>query len=277
MSEPSIPFPARAAALVLALGALLLAAGCGGGAPTTVETDEPAYVEAKRLEREGRTQEALADYLKVIAKRADLAPESHLEVGLIDMDTIHDPIAAIYHFKKYLELEPNSPQAGLVRGRIDAAERNFARTLPGNLTDGQVGTVTSLAEVEALRDENSRLKAELAALRGEHAAPPPPVYAAPAASAPEQPMIDAPAPVEVVAAPAADAETSAAPAPAREQPAPAAPGRHYRVQAHDTLYGIAKKCYGSATNARVQSILQANRGVLPTASALRPGMELRIP
>jgi nucleoid-associated protein YgaU len=49
------------------------------------------------------------------------------------------------------------------------------------------------------------------------------------------------------------------------------------VHAHDTLYGIAKKVYGVRSREKVEAILQANRRVLPSASALRPGMELRIP
>jgi nucleoid-associated protein YgaU len=54
-------------------------------------------------------------------------------------------------------------------------------------------------------------------------------------------------------------------------------GRRYVVQKGDTLFAIAKRHYGTASNARVQGILNANRTVLPTASALQPGMTLVIP
>ena len=60
-------------------------------------------------------------------------------------------------------------------------------------------------------------------------------------------------------------------------PSVPASGRRYLVQKGDSLYSIAKRFYGSANNARVQSILQANRSVLPNSAALRPGLTLVIP
>ena len=68
-----------------------------------------------------------------------------------------------------------------------------------------------------------------------------------------------------------------APEPAPVAPTPTASGRRYVVQKGDSLFAIAKKHYGSATNARVQGILNANRSVLPSAAALQPGMTLVIP
>jgi tetratricopeptide (TPR) repeat protein len=83
------------------------------------------------MERQGRWDEALAAYLKVIDRRGDAAPESNLDAGLIYLNHIKDPIYAIYYFRRYLELEPNSKQAVYVKGLIDAAKREFARALPG--------------------------------------------------------------------------------------------------------------------------------------------------
>jgi len=76
-----------------------------------METNEPYYRQGDQLKRQGRYQEALAAYLKVIEKRNEDAPESQLEAGLIYQQYLKDPIYAIYHFRKYLELEPNSRQA----------------------------------------------------------------------------------------------------------------------------------------------------------------------
>ena len=75
-----------------------------------------------------------------------------------------------------------------------------------------------------------------------------------------------------------------APAPvaaaARPRPAPAPPARTdhprtYIVQPHDNLYAIARKVYGRGTQAKVQAILEANH--LSSGSALKPGMELKMP
>ncbi|MBI2497782.1 MAG: tetratricopeptide repeat protein, partial [Opitutae bacterium] len=111
---------------LLLLGGLGLAlAGCSDSRRDTAaaEGDEPEYREGQSLLKNGRKQEALNSFLKVIDRRGDEAPESHLEVGLLYLQHINDPLSAIYHFRKYLALRPNSPQAPLVKQRIDAAMR----------------------------------------------------------------------------------------------------------------------------------------------------------
>jgi tetratricopeptide (TPR) repeat protein len=113
-------FPFIAAGLVLVFAGA--GAGCGPGETSVLiaEVDDASYREGQQLVKQGRPQEALANYLKVIARRAESAPESHLEAGLIYRQHIKDPIAAIYHFRKYLEQQPNSRQAPLVRQQIEA-------------------------------------------------------------------------------------------------------------------------------------------------------------
>jgi phage tail protein X len=277
---------------LLSLAALLAVAGCSRDNPSlSIETDEPLYREGLQLTREGHTQEALAAYLKLIAKRGDQAPESHLDAGLIYLEDIRDQITAIYHFRQYLALEPNSPNATRVRGLIDRATREFARTLPGQPMDSQLGGGQLLDEVDRLQRENDALKAELDAAHAGGSSSP---AAAPVAEpgddtghivlAPVATEADSTPTLTPVPAPEAPqaAETQVTeggePAPAiAATPAAASAGRSYRVQPHDTLFGIAKKEYGSATNAKVQAILQANRRLLPSATALRPGMELKIP
>jgi hypothetical protein len=148
-----------------ALISLLAATGCGGdNFALSAETDEPFYREGQQLERQGRAREALVDYLKVIAKRGDSAPESHLEAGLIYLEQVGDPIAAIYHFRKYLDLEPHSRQASEVAGLIDTAKLNFARTLPAKPLENPDIRLVEGDELDRLRRENDELKAEIAAL-----------------------------------------------------------------------------------------------------------------
>jgi hypothetical protein len=103
----------------------------------------------------------LSAFLKVIEKRGDDAAESHLETGLLYAQHINDPLSAIYHFKKYLALRPNSPQAALVRQRIDAATREFARTLPAQPLENQLQRVDLVAALDKLKQENEALKQEL--------------------------------------------------------------------------------------------------------------------
>lgn len=141
--------------------------------PQGAEIDDPNYRLGQRLVKQGRSQEALAAYLRVIAARGEAAPESHLEVGIIYLQQIKDPIAAIYHFRKYLERNPNSPQAPQVRGLVEGAKREFARTLPANPLENQSERLDMVEQISRLQRENDQLKAELLSA-ARHAATQPP-------------------------------------------------------------------------------------------------------
>jgi len=289
----------------LALLAFALAgAGCGPGESLTLgaEADDSAYREGKQLEKQGRPQEALANFLRVIAHRGESAPESHLSAGLIYKQHIKDPITAIYHFRKYLEQQPNSRQAPLVRQQIEAAKRDFGRMLPNQPLDS-VGEVRLLGSdqqdrLERVERENEQLRNENAVLRSGGLAGatsglggfnraamqdgidarllPPPTPAEESASAitlaPIQPRDAEPA-----------GNITAQPLPPGTRAKPTAPatagGRRHTVAPKDSLYGIAKKYYGTATNAKVQALIDANRDVLPAGAGtpLKEGMALKIP
>jgi len=272
--------PPRSPLLLIFL-ALLLLAGCERpqGAGLTAEIDDPDYTRGKSLLRQNRNQEAMAAFLKVIDKRGGDAPESHLEVGRLYHEQIKDPIQAIYHYRKYRELKPNAPQAELVRQLIHAATRDFARTLPAQPLENQVLRNDLLEVVERLQRENNQLRAELAAAGASRAAADP----GPSASIPS--LVQAPASSPVSRAPAESGAPVLTPAPMNPPPArPASPaaaaptGRRHVVAQGDSLYSIARRYYGTATNARIGEIVAANRDLLPNERApLRIGMELRIP
>lgn len=281
-----------------ALAAMLFAAGCGryDSSPFTAEIDEPNYRRGKELLRQGRNPEALAEFLKVIDKRGDDAPESHLEAGILYQQHIKDPITAIYHYKKFRALKRNSPQSDLVRQRIDAATREFARTLPAQPLENQMERLDLLDKIDQLQRENVQLKDQLIGVRTQ-------AINSPRSSSMQPPVAEvedsqAPLAIDTTQSPIAAAPDDALPSisvvtqtpvapppvplptsrPPQNTPPPAQTGgRRYVVQKGDSLYAIAKSQYGSATNARVQGILNANRSVLPSASALQPGMTLVIP
>lgn len=298
-------------ALLLALG------GCerGENLPFSSEVDDPTYRQGQQLERQGRSQEALALYLKVIAKRGESAPESHLESGLIYLQQIKDPLAAIYHFRKYLELQPNSRQAPYVKGLVDTAKREFARTLPAQPLESQAERLEMLDRIERLQRENDQLKAELAALRGGTSLPTVTTRAAlDAPPAPVQPATDAGStgygpvrfsmPADNANASAADNTADAAPAasddspvslareerpaltpaastpatptrPERARPTPPSGVRLHTVMKGDTLFSLAQKYYGDRS--RWRDIYNANRDQMPSQNSLRIGMQVKIP
>jgi len=286
-------------AVSLTSAALLFAAGCerADNQMLASEADEPNYRQGQQLVKQGRSQEALSAYLKVIAKRGESAPESHLEAGLLYLDEVKDPLAAIYHFRKYLELQPNSRQAVHVKGRIDVAKREFARTLPAQPLENQAERLDMFDQVDRLQRENDQMRAELAALRGGVSSPP--TRTRSTINEPAQksyPRVETREPEREIAAAeetfespislasetaptAAPAQTSVSPQPPiRALPtkptAPSAVRRHVVVKG-DTLMSLAQKYYGNRS--RFRDIYAANRDLLPSEDSLRLGMEIRIP
>ena len=231
----------------------------------------------------------------LIARRGEASPESHLEAGLIYKQHIKDPIAAIYHFRKYLEQQPNSRQAPLVRQQIEAAKRDFGRTLPNQPLDSREVRLDGFDQRERLERENEQLRNELATLRGLSGSAPTTLGSLPRGATAESVDARLPAPAAADEAsaitlapianrepePSTDFQTPANAAGSRGKAlAPsAAGGRRHTVAAKDSLYAIAKKYYGAATNARVQSLIEANRDVLPAGAStpLKEGMTLKIP
>ena len=279
----------RLPALLAALLGFALA-GCGDRdrAQLPAETDDPFYVQGKQLQKQSRHTEALNAFLKVIDRRGENpSPESHLEVGLISLHHTKDPLAAIYHLRRYLKVHPNTKQAPYVLGQIEAARREFAASLPGRPLDDQSVRLGHDEEVRRLRRENEELRAEVAVFRGSAGVPAPraprmislPAEMQPRAATVAPPVasvVDASgAPVAVEPGPAPVIE----PAPLPVRPAPsaaapkAAPGRTHTVAAKDTLFSLSRRY-----NVSVADLVAANRAQVPSASTpLRIGMVLRIP
>jgi tetratricopeptide (TPR) repeat protein len=251
------------------------------------ELDEPSYREGQAMLKSGRRQEALSAFLKVIDKRHDDAPESHLEVGLLYVQHINDPLSAIYHFRKYLALRPNSPQAPLVRQRINAAIREFARTLPAQPLESQPQRIDLVATLDRLKQENESLKQQLAdakAGRGLPAASGPAGHPVPATSTPpginftveSLPTVSTRAPT---VAPSRQTQAPVVTPPVSRQPGPAptaltGPRKHI-VRPGDTLSKLAQQYYNN--RAKWRDIFAANRNVMKSESDIKVGTELKIP
>jgi len=280
--------------------------------PQGAEIDDPNYRLGQRLVKQGRSQEALAAYLRVIAARGEAAPESHLEAGIIYLQQIKDPIAAIYYFRKYLERNPNSPQAPQVRGLVEGAKREFARTLPANPLENQSERLDMVEQISRLQRENDQLKAELlSAVRSASSQP----TAVTQVRVPTNGVLLVPsrdavqqAPSRLVHEPPPRLTHEPSPRPTQESPlslapirsnavtttptvptrprevvnagrnpvanTPAAARRHVVIRG-DTLFGLAQRYYGD--RARWRDIYSANRDILPNENSLAVGMELRIP
>ncbi|MCF7687092.1 MAG: LysM peptidoglycan-binding domain-containing protein [Cephaloticoccus sp.] len=262
---------------------MMLVSGCERqtGQSFGAEIDEADYRLGQRLVKQGRSQEALASYLRVIEKRGDAAPESHLEAGIICLQQIKDPIAAIYHFRKYLERQPNSPQASQVRGLVESAKREFARTLPANPMENQSERLDMIEQLGQLQRENEQLKAELAIIRGNAIQPSVNRMRVPTepSTNPVGPLRAAQDVSPISMAPEVVPEIVSTP-PEREpaqpvQTPPPVAGRRHVVAKGDTLFSLAQRYYNN--RAKWRDIYEANRDLMPNENSLQIGMELRIP
>lgn len=269
--------------------ALLVAlSGCRSdeGRSSLSEEEEPGFKRARQLLREGRKEEALQDFLRLVQHRAE-APESHLEAAQLYLHDFKQPLKAYYHFDRFLELKPHSSNANLVRGQLQAARREFIRTLPGNTMSGQLDKIELAGQVESLVAENDTLKRQLQVVQAEleHArrtsAPvtvttstQQPLFRDSGASAQPQNTRNTGTPsTPQENVPVGNAQTPVERPPV--QPVPAGRERFYEVVRGDTLSNISRKVYGHARG--WEKIYQANRDQLPNQNSLRPGQLLRIP
>lgn len=250
--------------LLVILTLLGVWAGCApSGVEIVSETDEKQYQLGQDYKSQGRMEDALGAFLRVIDARRD-APESHLEAGYIYLRTTKDPVRAIYHFDRYLQFKPQSPQASQVRQLIETAQKEFARQLPTQPYEGELDRIDLMDLVKTLKQENDSLKRELMAatarvkqlenVLGQMRRPIP-------GQSIEQPVqIQTATPSRPVAEP---------------EPSPSTAPRTYTVQSGDTLSAISRRFYG--TPSRWIDIYQANRDRLSSESALRVGQSIRIP
>ena len=230
------------------------------------ETDEKQYQLAKDYQGQGRVDEALSAFLRVIEVRRD-APESHFEAGYIYLTKMKDPVIAIYHFRRYMQLKPESKQTAQVQQLIETAKKEFARQLPAHPYEGQLDRLDLLELMQGLKRENESLKRDWVAAQKRLGQLEGLVSGARRSSTTSQvrePERRQPLPT-VTSLPSAATEPP---------PRPDAP-RSYTVQSGDTLSRISSKVYG--TPSRWIDIYQANRDRLSSENALRVGQELRIP
>ncbi|MGJ8640320.1 MAG: LysM peptidoglycan-binding domain-containing protein [Opitutaceae bacterium] len=252
--------------------ATFLIAALTGCAPSDMEivseTDEKQYQLAQDYKTQGRKEEALSAFHRVIDARRD-APESHLEAGYIYLRELKDPVRAIYHFDRFLQFKPNSPQATQVRQLIETAQKEFARQLPAHPYQGELDRIDLMELVKNLKQENDSLKRDLvnAEARVKQLESVVGAGRRAAVAAPVAPIVSQPVPATVAVRP-----PSAAPVPA---PDPATVPRTHTVQSGDTLSTISARYYG--TPSRWIDIYQANRDRLRNENALKVGQSIRIP
>jgi LysM repeat protein len=223
-------------ALAVLFGAAL--GGCAPGQGQTDEEKEPHFVL-------GQSRVNAMDYpgaIDAFEESLDANPRSaaaHFELGWLYEEKVPDPAAAIYHYKRYLKLNPDAGNAALINQRIDACKRQLAADVMG-----LPSTSAAQQQLEKLADQNrvlqqqvNRLQETVKQWNAYYASQ----LAARSNSPPQNisvaPQNPGPAPDALSAQPPVTADsTPTKPAP----PKPARPRTH-TVVAGETAVGIARK------------------------------------
>lgn len=271
-ASTSQPAPRWRAVLPVAFAAMFaFACGCERSGPTSgAQAEREAnYQRAKKLGEQHDFEGAAEFYKRALSVNPEFA-SAHLELGLLCDDKLGDPIAAIYHYRRYLELRPDSDKRQLVTDFIERAKLSLAAKLPQSpITDPS--ELTRLQnEKAALLQENAMLRTQVAELEKAATA----VAVKPTVSVDSAPALASASPVTPAAATVVMASAPVA-LPTTDAPVESTRGRMHVVQKGDTLYSLALRYYG--TRAGWERIYQANRSGLPNRNQLKVGQQLVIP
>jgi tetratricopeptide (TPR) repeat protein len=252
-----------------ALAALLGAAlgGCAPGQGQTDEEKEPHFVL-------GQSRVNAMDYpgaIDAFEQSLEANPQSaaaHFELGWLYEEKASDPAAAIYHYKRYLKLNPNASNADNIKQRIEGCKKQLATDVMGLPSSSAAQQqLEKLAEqnrdlqqqVDRLQDIVKQWNAYYASQLAARSNSPPQNISI----APQNP---GPAPVALPAQPALTADS----APARPAPPKPARPRTHTVVVGETAAAIARK-----SGIKLSALGAANPGV--NLARIRAGQVLNLP
>lgn len=223
--------------------------GCKRSVARLDERDlgDPLFQKARAMANAGDVEAAARLYAEMLEDAPGTA-RAHLELGLLMHSYRKDYASAIYHYRRYLELRPDSDKREMIEGRIRLASQSFA----ASVLPHERGTADAVSEAEkseeaqaevvaALQKENETLRNKVEALGLE---------------------------IERLRQ---TAQTTPSAPDAADDGAP----RSYRVKSGDTLSRIAIQFYNNADMS--QKIYEANRDIIKDPNRLMVGQILRIP
>lgn len=271
--------------LILSAAAALMLAGCNDYVGK--EKSHPLFIKAERELKAQEYKEAARCYEEFLL----ICPKSsttHLVLGDIYCDHLNDPLRAVYHYRKWMEMNPNDKtNFEDIRRLSETAKKNLFNQLKEEFRDEAAdrqkeeetaklkSELTTLQEQLKLTEEQNQkmkerlleIKAEREKMNAQTIARNKRNQAAAQAQTEEQPAKPA------AQTPAAATKQSAAAQTKAQTPAKAGGPTQHKVQYGDTLIKISRKYYGSQKYYKL--IQDANK--LGPKGQLRPGQILVIP
>lgn len=236
----------------LLLVVLMVGGSCGRKVDLRdeVEREHPDMKKARALEEAGELRAARNVYESILDRDPTVA-RAHLALAFLLDKEGEDPVGAIYHYRRYLALRPDTEK----RGMIDDHIRMETLHLVGTLFTNQANVLTRMGEVDAenkalkikvsnLQAQTTQLRAALAASRAKYA----------------QSVDQASSSVDTLGLPV---------------PAPKTYGKMVKVGKGDTLKKMAARHYGDQN--RWREIYEANRQRMKSPGDLKVDQLIFIP
>ncbi len=239
---------------------------CSCDQSSTDEIRHPVFKKARNKRDDGKFSEAakaFEDYLKI----NPYSSKCHYELAMLYRDNLDEPVLAIYHFRQFLEMEPDTQDRKNIEAWIDAAEKEYYTQLKAKYPDDD-----TRQQLEQLKDREKRYVQHLTRLRSENA------YLKSQLGGklnPQMVVDNLPLADNTAVKPAPIAEPAPAPVPA---PPPASKKKElpdvYVVKSGDTLSKISKEYYGDIKY--IKMIMDANKDTMSSES-LQIGQKIRMP
>lgn len=245
----------RILSLVVSIVFILLLVSCDDGSPG--ENRHPLFKKASNLKEKGKYPEsvkAFEDYIKINPDSA----KTHLELATLYDDNLKDPLMAIYHYRCYLEIEPESQDRENIEAWLKGAEKEYYEQLRMNYSDNDLKK-----EIEALKEAEKRYIANLNQLRKENENLKNQLNVKSAVSSAVQ---------DVRQKETVPAETAvpAAPVPKKKEIP-----EFYVIKQGDNLTKISREIFGDIKYYKL--ILEANKDILSSETQVQIGQKLKIP
>ena len=262
------------------------------------EKTHPLFIKAGTAKNAGNYLEA-AKYLEEFLTICPKSAETHFRLASLYGDNLDEPLKAVYHYRKYLELAPNdTTNADDINGFTELAKKRLYEKLKEEYKDNSANIALTedlektkerlnkyVEYSKALENQNQLMKQRLreiaeqrrsaGANRAQVSAPVPATQRT-TSSARQSAAPSSPA-AQITEANTAGSSSGAAAAGTAVSQKPASGGKlgTYTVKSGDTLIGISRKIYGSPRYYKL--IADANKGVIPANMQLRVGQVIRIP
>ena len=267
------------------------------------EKTHPLFIKAGTAKNAGNYLEA-AKYLEEFLTICPKSAETHFRLASLYGDNLDEPLKAVYHYRKYLELAPNdTTNADDINGFTELAKKRLYEKLKEEYKDNSANIALTedlektkerlnkyVEYSKALENQNQLMKQRLReiaeqrrtaganrAQRAAQTSAPQRSTSSTAASSGGQSAASSSPAAQITAANTAGSSSGAAAAGTAVSQKPASGGRlgTYTVKSGDTLIGISRKIYGSPRYYKL--IADANKGVIPANMQLRVGQVIKIP